>query len=179
MLQAMSEHKVIDAKNHVYENYVLKSAMPKQNVMCEQLGIKTTKTFRNHLDYLISRGYIIEEDKRYVLPEMEDIYFYIPLKTLRYLNNNCREHVIKIYVYLGQRFKWAMSRGVNYEFTSEELGDHIGIKVKNNSKGYSIVNNALELLYNSELIDYVSYFDGMMQKKKLTRFSFEYKEMKG
>ena len=89
MLQAMSEHKVIDAKNHVYENYVLKSAMPKQNVMCEQLGIKTTKTFRNHLDYLISRGYIIEEDKRYVLPEMEDIYFYIPLKTLRYLNNNC------------------------------------------------------------------------------------------
>jgi hypothetical protein len=29
-----------------------------------------------------------------------------------------------------------MSRGVNYEFTSEELGEHIGIKVKNNSKGY-------------------------------------------
>lgn len=69
--------------------------------MCEQLGIKTTKTFRNHLDYLITRGYIIEEDKRYVLPEMEDIYFKIPLKTLQYLNNNCREHVIKIYVYLG------------------------------------------------------------------------------
>ena len=146
--------------------------------MCEQLGIKTTKTFRNHLDYLITRGYIIEEDKRYVLPEMEDIYFKIPLKTLQYLNNNCREHVIKIYVYLGQRFKWAMSRGVSYDFTSEELGDHIGIKVKNNSKGYQLVNNALELLYNSELIDYVSYFDGVMQKKKLTKFSFEYCEKK-
>lgn len=71
-----------------------------------------------------------------------------------------------------------MSRGTSYEFTSEELGDHIGIKVKNNSKGYQIVNNALELLYNSELIDYVSYFDGVMQKKKLTKFSFEYCEKK-
>jgi hypothetical protein len=68
-----------------------------------------------------------------------------------------------------------MSRGVNYEFTSEELGDHIGIKVKNNSRGYEIINNALNLLYNSGLIDYCSYFNGKSQKKKLTGFSFDVK----
>lgn len=105
---------------------------------------------------------------------MENIYFLIPLKTLKYLNDNCKEHVIKIYVYLGQRYKWALDKGIAYEFTLEELGNHIGIKVKNNSRGYEIINNALELLSNSGLIDYVSFFDGQMQKKKLTKFSYEY-----
>jgi hypothetical protein len=58
----------------------------------------------------------------------------------------------------------------------EEIGEHTGIKVKNNSRGYEIINNALTLLYNSGMIDYISYFDGQMQKKKLTKFSFEYIE---
>jgi hypothetical protein len=44
----------------------------------------------------------------------------------------------------------------------EEIGEHTGIKVKNNSRGYEIINNALTLLYNSGMIDYVSYFDGQM-----------------
>jgi hypothetical protein len=56
----------------------------------------------------------------------------------------------------------------------EELGEHIGIKVKNNSRGYEIINNALELLYNSGLIDYCEFFDGQAQRKKLTKFSFEH-----
>ena len=55
-----------------------------------------------------------------------------------------------------------MEKGKNYEFTLEELGNHIGIKVKINSRGYEIINNALELLYNSGLINYCTYFDGIM-----------------
>ena len=55
-------------------------------------------------------GYIIEDDEgNYILPEKEDIFLMLPLDTLKYLNNNCRDHVIKIYVYLGQRFKMASS----------------------------------------------------------------------
>lgn len=142
--------------------------------MCETLGIKSPKTLRNHLNYLIEQGYVQDRQDKYILPEMENIYFLIPLKTLKYLNDNCKEHVIKIYVYLGQRYKWALDKGIAYEFTLEELGNHIGIKVKNNSRGYEIINNALELLSNSGLIDYVSFFDGQMQKKKLTKFSYEY-----
>lgn len=142
--------------------------------MCETLGIKSPKTLRNHLNYLIEQGYVQDRQDKYILPEMENIYFLIPLKTLKYLNDNCKEHVIKIYVYLGQRYKWALDKGIAYEFTLEELGNHIGIKVKNNSRGYEIINNALELLNNSGLIDYVSFFDGQMQKKKMTKFSYEY-----
>ena len=51
----------------------------------------------------MDQHYIVagEDDVAYYLPEMEDIYFLIPLDTLKYLNNNCKEHVIKIYIYLG------------------------------------------------------------------------------
>lgn len=148
--------------------------MPKQAFICEILGIKSPKTLRSHLNYLIEQGYVEEEPDKYILPRKEDIYFLIPRKTLSYLRNNCRDHVIKIYVYLGQRYKYAIHNGKNYEFTLEELGTHIGLKVKNNSRSYEIINNALDLLYNSGLIDYVSFFDGQMQKKKLIKFSMEY-----
>ena len=171
LLQAYSKYKLEDG---VRNTYVLKSDMPKQNKMCEILGIKSTKTLRSHIQYLVEQGYVEEQSDRYVLPEKESIYFLIPLETLKYLNDNCKEHVIKIYIYLGQRYKWAIDAGFQYEFTSEELGAHIGIAIKNNSRGYEIINNALDLLYNSGLIDFVSYFDGQMQKKKLTKFSFEY-----
>lgn len=147
--------------------------------MCNILGIKSPKTLRSHLNYLIEQGYVVEKEDMYLLPEMENIYFLIPLKTIRYLKDNCRDHVFKIYIYLGQRYKWALERGISYEFTLEELGNHVGIKVKNNSRGYEVINNVLELLYNSKLIDYISFFDGQMQKKKLTKFSFEYQEKNG
>ena len=150
--------------------------MPKQSIICEALGMKSPKTYKTHLQYLIDRGYIQDAGDKYILPEKEDIYFLIPRKTLRYINDSCKEHIIKIYVYLGQVYKYALSQGRQYEFTLEEIGEHTGIKVKNNSRGYEIINNALTLLYNSGMIDYVSYFDGQMQKKKLTKFSFEYIE---
>lgn len=158
-----------------YETIVYKQTIPKQSILCEKLGIKSPKTLKAHLDYLIKKGYIQKLDNGdYLLPKKEDIYFLIPLDTLRYLNDNCKEHIIKIYVYLGQRYRYGLKKGFMYEFTSEELGEHIGIKVKNNSRGYQVINNALDLLCNSGLIDYCEYFDGTMQKKKLTKFSLEH-----
>lgn len=165
-------------ENKKYQTLVYKKDLPTQSKICEVLGIKSPKTYRNHLKYLIERGYVVEQKDGYLLPEMENIFFMIPLKTLKYLNDNCREHVFKIYIYLGQRYKYALESGRQYEFNLEELGAHIGIKVKNNSRGYEIVNNALELLYNSGLINYCSFFDGKAQKKKLLSFSFEYNQIK-
>ena len=157
------------------KTYVLKKDLPKQTDICEILGIKSPKTYRTHLLYLIEQGYIIEEEDKYILPRVEDIYFLIPLKTLQYLNDNCREHIIKIYIYLGQKYKFGLVKGSQYEFTLEEIGEHIGLKIKNNSRAYSVINNALDLLVNSRLIDYISFFDGQVQKKRLTEFSFDFK----
>lgn len=181
VLQGASEYIVIDKALNLYQTYVPKSKMPTQAEMCRILGIKSPKTLRQHLQYLIDQHYIVpggtnEDDKNvaYYLPEMENIYFYIPIDTLKYLRDSCKEHVFKIYIYLGQRYKMALGMGKQYEFTLEELGTHIGIGLKNHSRQYEVVNNALELLYNSGLISYVSYFDGQMQKKKLMSFSFQY-----
>lgn len=172
LFQSLSSYDIIDKTENKYLTYVEKDKIPKQSDMCSILGIKSPKTLRNHLNYLIEQGYIEDREEKYVLPEMEDIYFLIPLKTIRYLKDNCKDHVFKIYIYLGQRYKWAIEKGVVYDFTLEELGNHIGLKIKNNSRGYEIINNALALLSNSGLIEYIGYFDGQMQKKKLIKFSF-------
>ena len=169
----------MDKEKYSFDTYVLKSNLPSQVEICKSLGIKSPKTYKTHLNYLIQNEYIKEEDDRFVLPEKEDIYFLIPLATLQYINDNCKEHIIKIYVYLGQKYKQTQynnkkyNRNDAYEFTLEELGEHIGIKVKNNSRAYDVLNNALTLLYNSGLIDYVSYYNGQQQKKKLIKFSFD------
>lgn len=182
LLQGVSEYFVIDKKLKLFQTYVPKSKMPTQAAMCKALGIKSPKTLRQHMQYLIDQGYIIPgEDKKvaYYLPEIENIYFLIPIDTLQYLNDNCCDHVIKIYIYLGQRYKMMLNQGEQYEFTLEQLGNHIGIGIKNHVRQYEVVNHALELLYNSGLIKYVSFFDGQSQKKKLTAFSFEYTKPEG
>ena len=170
LLQEHSEYLVIDKHFNLYQTYVPKNKLPTQKDICKTLGIKSPKTLRQHLQYLIDQHYIIPGDEEnkdvaYYLPELEDIYFLIPLNTLQYLNDNCREHVIKIYIYLGQKYKMALSMGKQYEFTLEELGTHIGIGIKNHARQYELVNNALELLFNSGLIQYVSFYDGRSQKK--------------
>ena len=175
-LQGISDFKIINEDTREIETYVLKNKLPKQAAMCDILGIKSPKTLRNHLNYLIEKEYVIDVEDKYVLPRKEDFYFLIPLKTLQYLNDNCKEHVIKIYVYLGQKHQQSMKNGQMYEFSSEELGDNIGLKIKNSSRGYEVINHALTLLSNSGLIDYVIYFDGQTQKKKLKGFSLEHKE---
>lgn len=147
--------------------------------MAEMLDIKSPKTLKTHLNYLIEQGYVseilIDGVSAYGLPEKEDIYFLIPLETLQFLNDNCKEHIIKIYIYLGQRYKMVQQENRDYIFTLEEIGEHIGIGIKNHSSGYRIINNALDLLENNGLISYVSFFDGISQKKVLKNFSLEYK----
>lgn len=158
---------------------VRKKNIPKQSQIIQELGMKSTKTLRAHLDYLKEKGYLEEKSNGDILiPKKEEIYFMIPLETLRYLKDNCKEHVYKIYIYLGQRYKYATAQGKCYEFSLKELGDHCGIKVENNSAGYRVVNHALELLVNSGLIGYVEFFNGSVQKKKLTMFSLEYNQIK-
>ena len=174
--QSISEVEKVGENEYV--TFVQKKNLPTQTIICEKLGIGTPKTYRNHLKYLIENEFIIDnvEKGRYELPPQEDIYFLIPLKTLQFLRDTVKESVIKAYIYLGQRFKYALTQGRQYEFTCIELGEHIGIKVANNARGYETINNILNALANNELIEYCSYFDGKTMKKKLTNFSFEFKQ---
>lgn len=172
LFQSLSQC-VVDGNK--YYTVVIKKRMPTQMNLCQQLGIKSPKTYRAHLQYLIDRGYILDEGDYYLLPNIENIFLLIPLNTLNYLKDNCRDHVIKIYIYLGQRYKYAQSQNKQYSFTLGELGEHVGLKVKSNSRSYEIINNALDLLYNSGLIKYVTHYENNMPIKKITEFNFEHK----
>lgn len=161
------------------DTFVLKKDLPIQTKICSAIGIKSPKTLRAHLDYLIEQKFVEEETDRYILPLQENIYFLIPQRTLRFLTNNCKEHIMKIYVYLGQRWKWACLRSESYTFSYKELAQHIGIYSKNNeTRVNQQIKDALDLLTMAELIDYDDIYIDKVPYKKLTKFSFDYKDIK-
>ncbi len=161
------------------QTVVSKDVIPSQSSLCEKLGIKTPKTYRAHRDYLIAQGYIIddEENRQYILPMKEDIFFMIPLQTLRFINDTLKEQVIKVYTYLGQRWKYKESLGTDekYSFTLKEIGEHIGLKTEGSSRNSQIVTNALLCLSKLGLIEYENYYDQNngkpVPRMRLTQFN--------
>lgn len=161
--------------NENKETIVNKKNLPIQSDICKMIGIKSCTTLRTHLRYLIEKGYVVENKNEYILPNQEEIFFMIPLDTLKFLNDALKEQVVKIYLYLGQRWKYKQN---NYIFTIEEIAQHIGIKLNGNSRNYEIINNALICLCNNELINYIDFYEGDKPRKRLTNFSFYAKNKK-
>ena len=152
--------------------------MPTQTAICSIIGIKSPKTYRTHLNYLLEAGYLEEregEKDRYYLPRLEEAYFQFPLPTIQFLLDTATDNVIKVYIYLGQRYKYGQSKGIDFEFSLEDIATHIGLKLNNNQREYTMLNNVLDCLQNNGLITYVSYYDGKIPKKKLTGFSYTHK----
>ena len=52
---------------------VMKNELPAQAKICEKIGIKSAKTLRAHLQYLLDTGYVIDHGESYELPNVEDI----------------------------------------------------------------------------------------------------------
>lgn len=157
------------------QTVVYKNSLPTQKAICEKINVKSPKTYRSHLAYLIETGYLIEKEDKYVLPDMENIFLLIPLDTLNFICDTLNEQVIKIYIYLAQRYNYKKSIEPNacYEFTSIELAQHLGLKVDGNMRTYEIIDNALLCLQKLGLIDYIIIYEGKKPKKLLTKFSFE------
>ena len=97
------------------------------------------KTYRAHLNYLIERGYVIEETDQFILPPKEDIYLSLPLDTINFIQDTLKEPVIKTYIYLGQRYKYKK----NYIFTEKEVAEHLGMNVVGNGSVYNRIRNYL------------------------------------
>lgn len=136
----MFSHYDEDANKTVVNKWDL----PKQNDICKLIGIKSTKTYRTHLQALMDLGYIIKDDEKdkYTLPNIENFYLLLPLSTLQYMSDVFKDVVVKIYLYLGM--KWKTSD--NKEFTFEELAAHTGLKLKGHERAYAQIRNALYAL---------------------------------
>ena len=61
---------------------VMKVDIPAQAQICAKIGIKSAKTLRAHLQYLIETGYVEDKGDKYELPNIEDIYLLLPLDTI-------------------------------------------------------------------------------------------------
>jgi len=156
-----------------YETRVDKFELGTQGEFCEAIQIKSPKTLRKHLNTLIETGYLRNEKDYYVLIQKEDIFFKMPLDTLRFIQNTIKEDVIKIYIYLGQRYKFAASQGTKYSFSIKEIVEHLGLSL--NDKNRNFVKDGLDALMNNELIKFVSYREGKAPRLRLVSFSYEYK----
>lgn len=124
------------------ETRVYKNNLPNQSEIAKLLRI-STRTLTRHITYLINTGYVKITNKYYTIPNIEKIYFTIPLDTVKFLIHTAKDTVIKAYIYLGQRWKY---KGSEYEFTLEELGEHIGRKINNNNSVYDELNDILKCL---------------------------------
>lgn len=156
-----------------YETRVDKFELGTQADFCEAIQIKSPKTLRKHLNILIETGYLRDEESYYVLVQKEDIFFKIPLDTLRFIQNTIKEDVIKIYIYLGQRYKFAASQNKKYSFSIKEIIEHLGLSV--NDKSRNFVKDGLDALMNNGLINFVSYREGRVPKLRLVDFTYEHK----
>lgn len=149
---------------------VYKSSLPTQTEIGRRLGC-SARTYQRHRDYLLEQKYLIEDGPVYVLPNKEDVFLMIPLDTLKFLNDTLQEHVIKIYTYLGQRWKY---KGDQWNFTYDELIEHLGLSLKSERTNDKI-KNALLCLKKLGLIDYedvvIRVDSNTLHKKRLTKFS--------
>lgn len=105
----------------------------------------------------------------------------IPLETLQFLLDTLTEQVIKIYIYLGQRYKYkeSLKNGEKYVFTKEEVGKAIGVDVRQTSRYYTVISNALTCLELLGLIKVESISIGKVPRLVLQNFSFKVKQLNG
>ena len=147
--------------------------MPSQTKLVGKDGIlpyNSPKTYRAHMKYLIDTGYVIEEKDRYILPNIEDIYLLLPLDTLQFILDVVTESVIKIYIYLGQRYKFKK----DYVFAQEEIAQHLGVKLDGKPETRRKIKNGLIALQNHGLIEYETFYDGKSHRYRLLNWSKQF-----
>lgn len=147
--------------------------MPSQTKLVGKDGIlpySSPKTYRAHMKYLIDTGYVVEEKDRYILPNIEDIYLLLPLDTLQFILDVVTESVIKIYIYLGQRYKFKK----DYVFTQEEIAQHLGVRLDGKPETRRKIKNGLIALQNHGLIEYETFYDGKSHRYRLLNWSKQF-----
>lgn len=153
------------------ETTVMKTSFLTQEQIAEKLSNgSSVRTVRNHLKYLIEKGYVIEQKDRYILPRIENVYIMIDKSASQFIFDSMKPHILKMYIYLGQRYKYKDG----YVFTQEEVAKHLGINLTGNADARSKIKNGLLLLRNCGLVTFAQFYDGKVPKYRLLHWSSEY-----
>ena len=148
----MSYHATYDP--HTNEYYLTERNWVKYRPLLK--SIITLRNCRNHLNSLISKGIIIHDEThmRYIFPH-NGFKKYQPVNNgmLYYLIITSNINVIKIYIYLLNKWLWKNKEHEPYYFTLKELREALGYSGSNNSGVDAALRTILFSIAKQGIID--------------------------
>lgn len=154
----------IDKETRTYK----KDMLSIKQISTEILQVKSRQTVYNHLNYLIEQDYITDKGDYYLINNKQSPFLKIPLDLVKYFCDNLKEAVLKVYLYLGQRYIY---KPQEWEFSIKELCEHLGLNY-NVKRNREKISNTLSILSDVGLISYkVIKKDNLTFLMKLTNFS--------
>lgn len=154
----------VDKETRTYK----KDMLSIKQISTEVLQVKSRQTVYNHLKYLIEQDYITDKGDYYLVNNKQQPFLKIPLDLVKYFCDNLKEAVLKVYLYLGQRYSY---KPQEYEFSIKELCEHLGLNY-NVKRNRERISNTLSILSDVGLINYkIIKKDNITFLMKLTNFS--------
>lgn len=148
----MSYHATFDPQTQEY--YLSERNWTKYRPLLR--SIITTRNCRNHLNSLIAKGIIIHdyEHMRYIFPH-NGFKKYQPVNNamLYYLIISSNMNVIKIYIYLLNKWLWKNKTHEPYYFTLKELREALGYSGSDNAGVDSALHTILFSISKQGIID--------------------------
>lgn len=148
----MSYHATFDPQTQEY--YLSERNWTKYRPLLK--SIITTRNCRNHLNSLIAKGIIVHdyEHMRYIFPH-NGFKKYQPVNNamLYYLIITSNMNVIKIYIYLLNKWLWKNKTHEPYYFTLKELREALGYSGSDNAGVDSALHTILFSISKQGIID--------------------------
>ncbi|HII4509140.1 TPA: hypothetical protein ACY4R8_002411 [Clostridium perfringens] len=151
-------------KTFVYKEHVNQSELVEKVPKNDKGKSPSKSKISRDFNKLIALGFIKETKviglngnmvPAYELPyDKQELYKLIPLDTLIYLLDIGSKYLIKIYIYLLNKFQWKIKSGEYYNFSYKELiRECLGMKSTTNSRDYTIVRNCLDALIKLKMLE--------------------------
>lgn len=147
------------------ETRVYKNKLPSTKIIAEEILRKSRSTYNNYINTLKKEGYLEDKGEYWVLPKVEEMYFTMELDLLQHFIYSIKEEVLKVYIYLGQRYNYKPG---DYVFTIKEICEHLGLGYERNHKA---ISSHIDLLQNLGLITIVHFYEGNKPMMRLKGFS--------
>ena len=147
------------------ETRVYKNKLPSTKIIAEEILRKSRSTYNNYINTLKKEGYLEDKGEYWVLPKVEEMYFTMELDLLQHFIYSIKEEVLKVYIYLGQRYNYKPG---DYVFTIKEICEHLGLGYERNHKA---ISSHIDLLQNLGLITIAYFYEGNKPMMRLKGFS--------
>lgn len=143
----------------IKKNYTKNKDLFYQTCEFNDKGTPASKTLKRHLDKLIEKGLIQQEENVFYFPyQNNEKYLIIEREMLRYLVDTRPVQAIRIYITLLDWYLWKKKTGEQYIFTNKDILEKLGYS-PDNKNANTTVSNILESLNREGVIEFQEYYD--------------------